>query len=179
MAYIRLQITEEEFAEYKALRASTPVRRDLLTQAFFRAGMDGMRAAKERILAVTAKIEQIQEVLHDPSGSFLSDGALPSPEPVSAPAAPQVTQAKSLVPALVDTFMQGDCRWFDMHGVCDLLRVSKQALCSDIDEVDDILSYQGKKWIDTRGLRIAMTMSSNDDATNRLREWVEQLENTK
>jgi hypothetical protein len=78
------------------------------------------------------------------------------PPPPAAPAAapaPQEPQQQA-----VETMANGAGTWFEIKGVCAALGITTEALLEEIDDVDDVLQYANRNWIDERGIAEARTL---------------------
>lgn len=66
---------------------------------------------------------------------------------------------------------RGDTTWFDLESVCNALQIDVESLWGEIDPEDDVLQYQGKTWIDQRGLAEARTLCRSPELADALAAW--------
>lgn len=87
--------------------------------------------------------------------------------------AAQVLQAVSPVPSI----KRGDAWWFDLDKLCDHLGVNPADVLAEIDLDDDVLHYQGKKWVDSTGISEARSLCRDTALSDRF--WASAQEKIK
>ena len=97
-------------------------------------------------------------------------GAANDPAP-PASAAPTFAPPPPIQEGPIATLKRGDTVWFDMGQVCQALKIEVESLTGEIDEGDDILYYQGKSWIDHKGVVEAGTLCREPDVADALKSW--------
>lgn len=61
----------------------------------------------------------------------------------------------------VTCFRRGNVTWFSLGETCSLLGITIERLKEQIDPEDDVLDYQGKSWIDIKGVEEARTLCAD------------------
>lgn len=115
----------------------------------------------------------IQMALDDARKRFgeASNDPVAAPAPVTPAIAPrQVHVASDEMP----TLKRGDTVWFPLDAVCAALDVTRDSLLSEIDPADDILDYQGKRWIDATGIAEARSLCRDPASSDRFWTWAQE-----
>lgn len=73
----------------------------------------------------------------------------------------------------IGTVKRGDTIWFDMAAVCLSLQIETESLLGEIDGEDDVLNYAGRDWIDGDGVKHALALSRDDEASEKLWAWAQ------
>ena len=73
----------------------------------------------------------------------------------------------------IGTVKRGDTVWFDMGADCLSLQIETESLRGEIDGEDDVLNYAGRDWIDGDGVKHALALSRDEEASEKLRAWAQ------
>ncbi|MGK2884384.1 MAG: ribbon-helix-helix domain-containing protein [Rhodococcus sp. (in: high G+C Gram-positive bacteria)] len=73
----------------------------------------------------------------------------------------------------IATILRGPVTWFDLNATLDFLGVSADDLKKEIDPTDDILNYQGKDWIDDRGIAEVRALCRDNAVSDKFWAWAQ------
>lgn len=103
---------------------------------------------------------------------------MPATEAANEPVAAVTVTTATLPPAVPlrpvggigTSFRKGDTVWFDLQFVCSELDITVTDLMDEIDPTDDVLDYQGRRWIDAAGINEARMLCRDGALSDRFWE---------